>query len=196
MTNNTVWQEFNQDELLNTTFMGEQKGKVVWLTGLSGSGKSTLAKHLQRYLVKQNIITYILDGDNIRQGICNNLSFSKEDRRENIRRISEIAKLLRQIGFVVICSFISPTKSIRKQAKEIIGDEHLIEVYVDCPLEECERRDPKGIYKKARKGEIKNFTGIDSPYEPPSNPDIAINTNKTSIEEATSQLHDRVDDLL
>jgi adenylyl-sulfate kinase len=196
MNINTVWQEFNQDSLINSAFLKSQKGKVIWLTGLSGSGKSTLAKYLQKNLVEKGIATYILDGDNCRQGLCNNLSFTQKDRVENIRRISEVAKLLRQIGFVVICSFISPTHTMRKQAKSIIGAKHFVEVYVDCLLEECEHRDPKGLYKKARNKEIENFTGIDSPYEIPQDPDIQINTEVLTIKEASDSLKEQLKDLL
>ncbi len=196
MKTNTVWQEFEQDSLINSTFLDGQKGHVIWLTGLSGSGKSTLAKYLQQDLVKQGVSTYILDGDNCRQGICNNLSFTQKDRRENIRRISELAKLLRQIGFVVICSFISPTDTIRDLAKSIIGQDNFVEVYVECLLEECEHRDPKGLYKKARNKEIKNFTGIDSPYDIPQNADITINTKELTIKEASDSLINQVETLL
>lgn len=168
----------------------QQKSKVLWLTGLSGSGKSTIAQYLEKKLHTAGFFVQVLDGDNIRSGINNNLGFSIEDRQENIRRISEIAKLYLHTGVITINSFISPTIAIRQQAKEIIGNDDFVEVYINAPLELCEQRDVKGLYKKARKGEIKGFTGIDSPYEAPSNPAITINTKDLSIEEAVNQLFD------
>ncbi|MEO1263211.1 MAG: adenylyl-sulfate kinase [Bacteroidota bacterium] len=161
-----------------------QRGKVLWLTGLSGSGKSTIAQCLEKQLLRKNIFTKILDGDNIRSGINSNLGFSIEDRKENIRRIAEIAKLFAETGIVTICSFISPTKEIRAFAKKIIGKKDFLEIYVNTPLEICEERDVKGLYKKARAGKIKNFTGIDSPYEAPEKPDLEIVTPNISIEES------------
>ena len=168
-------------------FLG-QRGKVLWLTGLSGSGKSTIAQHLEKQLLDKGFFTKVLDGDNIRTGINNNLGFSIEDRKENIRRISEIAKLFVDSGIITICSFISPTKKIRLYAKQIIGEKDFIEIYVNTPLEVCEARDVKGLYRKARAGMIKNFTGIDSPYEAPENPDLEILTKNTSIEKSTQEI--------
>jgi adenylylsulfate kinase len=165
-----------------------QKSKVLWLTGLSGSGKSTIAQHLERTLYNKGFFAQVLDGDNIRSGINNNLGFSVEDRRENIRRISEIAKLYLNSGIITINSFISPTKEIRNLAKSIIGAENFIEIYINAPLEVCEARDVKGLYKKARKGEIKGFTGIDSPYEAPENPAIEIKTDELSIDKAVNKI--------
>ncbi len=165
-----------------------QRACVVWLTGLSGSGKSTLAIGLEHYLFEKGFYPQVLDGDNIRTGICNNLSFSPEDRQENIRRISEVAKLYVQSGLVTICSFISPTRAIRQMAGEIIGAEDFLEVYVNTPLEICEARDVKGLYKKARAGEIKGFTGIDSPYEPPLNPALEILTGSRKLEDSLDLL--------
>lgn len=161
---------------------------VVWLTGLSGSGKSTLANIIEKKLFDAGVHTFSLDGDNIRRGINNNLGFSKEDRRENLRRISEVAKLFVDSGTVVIASFISPLKSDRKIAKEIIGRENFIEIFVNTPLEICEARDVKGLYKKARAGEIRNFTGIDAPYEAPENPDIEIKTDQEEAESSAERI--------
>ncbi|MEO0339039.1 MAG: adenylyl-sulfate kinase [Bacteroidota bacterium] len=167
----------------------KQKSKVLWLTGLSGSGKSTIARHLEQVLFQEGYFPQVLDGDNIRSGINNNLGFSPEDRAENIRRISEVAKLYLHSGLICINSFISPTKAIRDAAKSIIGQEDFIEIYINAPLEVCEKRDVKGLYKKARKGEIKGFTGIDAPYEAPQNPALEIRTDQISIEEATQQIY-------
>lgn len=161
-----------------------QKAKVLWFTGLSGSGKSTIAIALEKELYARGFHCYLLDGDNVRTGLCNNLGFTAENRRENIRRISETSKLFIDAGVICINAFVSPTIKIRQMAKDIIGEEDFIEVYVNTPLEVCEARDVKGLYKKARAGEIKNFTGIDAPYEAPLNPQIEIKTVALSIEEA------------
>jgi adenylyl-sulfate kinase len=158
-----------------------QKGCVIWLTGLSGSGKSTIANELESKLNKTKYHTYLLDGDNIRHGLNKDLGFSDFDRKENIRRINEIAKLFADAGIITITAFISPFIEDRKKAREIIGTENFIEIFIDTPLENCIQRDPKVLYKKALNGEIKNFTGIDSPYEIPTNPDIKINTLESSI---------------
>lgn len=155
---------------------------IVWLTGLSGSGKSTLANLVEQALFEKKINTYVLDGDNTRLGINKDLGFTDSNRKENIRRVAEIAKLMMDAGVVTITSFISPFKEDRQFAKEIVGSTNFIEVFVDCPLEVCEKRDIKGLYAKARKGEIKNFTGIDSDFERPETPDIVINTYTESIE--------------
>jgi adenylylsulfate kinase len=170
---------------------------VVWFTGLSGSGKSTIANQVESELFKEGIKTFSMDGDNIRKGLNNNLGFSAEDRRENLRRIAEVAKLLVESGLVVIASFISPLKKDRALIREIIGKENFFEVFVNTSLEVCERRDVKGLYKKARAGEIKNFTGIDSPYENPENPDMEIKTEVEDIEAAVKkvifQLHNKLE---
>lgn len=158
------------------------------MTGLSGSGKSTIAKGLEKALFQKGFYVQVLDGDNIRTGICNNLGFTVEDRSENIRRISEVAKLFIEAGVVTICSFVSPTQSIRKIAQNIIGEDNHIGVFVDTPIELCEKRDVKGLYKKARAGEIKNFTGIDSPFERPDNPNLIIQTAEQTIEESVDQV--------
>jgi adenylylsulfate kinase len=165
-----------------------QKARVIWFTGLSGAGKTTLAKRLEEELFARNYLVQILDGDNIRSGINNNLSFSDEDRRENIRRIAEVSKLFLNCGIIAINSFISPTHDIRHLAMEVIGKDDFIEVYINAPLEVCEERDVKGLYAKARRGEIKDFTGIDSPFEVPEGADIEIHTDQLSIEESVQKL--------
>lgn len=166
-----------------------QHSKVIWMTGLSGSGKSTIAQSLEKKMFNNGFFVQVLDGDNIRSGINNNLGFSLEDRKENIRRISEVAKLYLNSGIVCICSFISPTLEIRRFAKEIIGGKDFIEVFINAPLKVCEERDIKGLYKKARAGEIKGFTGIDSPYESPKDPHLEVRTAELSIEEATNKIY-------
>lgn len=173
-----------------------QRSKVLWLTGLSGSGKSTIAQHLERKLYNEGFFAQVLDGDNIRSGLNNNLSFSPEDRTENIRRISEIAKLYLHSGVVTINSFISPTIAIRQMAKDIVGADDFIEVYINTPLEVCEARDVKGLYKKARKGEIKGFTGIDAPYEAPINPDIEVKTHNMTIDESVDVIYNYLLDVI
>lgn len=170
----------------------QQRSKVLWLTGLSGSGKSTIAQLLERRLHNEGFIAQVLDGDNIRSGINNNLGFSVEDRQENIRRIAEIAKLYLESGIITLNSFISPTKSIRALAKSIIGEVDFVEIYINAPLEVCEARDVKGLYKKARKGEIKGFTGIDSPYEAPESPEIEILTHQMTVEEAVEAIFSHI----
>ncbi|KRG29158.1 adenylylsulfate kinase [Salegentibacter mishustinae] len=164
------------------------KSFVVWFTGLSGSGKSTLANKVEHELFEQGIKTFSLDGDNVRKGLNNNLGFSAEDRQENLRRIAEVAKLLVESGSVVIASFISPLEKDRAMIKKIIEGEDFVEVFVNTSLEECERRDVKGLYKKARAGEIKNFTGVDAPYETPENPDIEIKTEEENLEDAIKRI--------
>ena len=170
----------------------KQNAKVIWMTGLSGSGKTTVAKGVERHLHSQGILNQLLDGDNIRVGINNNLSFSSEDRIENIRRISEVSKLFMNCGIVTLNCFVSPTIEIREIAKAIIGAENFIEVYINTSLETCENRDVKGLYKKARNGEIKDFTGISAPFEAPENPKIEINTSKLSIDESVQKVLDYI----
>ena len=167
-----------KEKLLN------QKGKVVWLTGLSGSGKTTIALQLEKELYKLGFLVQILDGDNIRAGINNNLSFSESDRTENIRRIAEVSKLFLNCGVITINCFVSPTIKMRQIAKKIIGKENYYEIFINADLETCEKRDVKGLYKKARNGEIKNFTGIDSQYEKPNNPNLEVNTSQLSIDQS------------
>jgi adenylylsulfate kinase len=165
-----------------------QRARVIWFTGLSGAGKTTLAKRLEEELFARNFLVQILDGDNIRSGINNNLSFSEDDRRENIRRIAEVSKLFMNCGIIAINSFISPTKEVRHLAMDIIGKEDFIEVFINAPLAVCEKRDVKGLYAKARRGEIKDFTGIGSPFEIPTGADIEIRTDLMDIEESTQKL--------
>lgn len=165
----------------------KQRGKVVWLTGLSGAGKTTIANRLELELYKRGFVTQILDGDIIRSGINNNLGFSVDAREENIRRVAEVSKLFVNCGIICFNSFISPTKEIREKAKQIIGEENFIEVFVNTSLAVCEKRDVKGLYKKARAGKIKNFTGIDSPYEKPENPDLILNSDNMTIEESVNK---------
>ena len=181
-----ILQREDKEKLLN------QKSKVIWMTGLSGSGKTTIAKGVERHLHSQGILNQLLDGDNIRVGISNNLTFSSEDRRENIRRISEVSKLFMNCGVVTLNCFVSPTIEIRDIAKEIIGRENFIEVYINASVETCESRDVKGLYKKARRGEIKDFTGISSPFEAPENPELEINTSELSIEESVKKVLDYI----
>ena len=168
-----------------------QKAIVLWMVGLSGSGKSTIAKGLEKKLHAEGFFTELLDGDNLRVGVNNNLGFSVEDRQENIRRATEVAKLFYNAGIITVCSFISPTKEIRAMAKEILGDA-MVEVFINTPLEECEKRDVKGLYQKARAGEIKGFTGIDSPFEAPENPDVDVQTKNMSIEASVDFLYNQI----
>ena len=165
-----------------------QKGVVVWLTGLSGAGKSTLANALENKLHQLNKHTYILDGDNLRLGLNKDLGFSKDDRAENIRRVAEIAHLMNEAGLVVICAFICPSANDRLKAKEIIGSDRFFEVYVSTSIAICESRDPKLLYKKARSGELENFTGISAPYEMPENPDVRIDAGELSLENSVDNL--------
>lgn len=160
-----------------------QHGLTLWFTGLSGSGKSTIAMALERRLLGENFLCRILDGDNIRYGINSDLGFSEEDRRENIRRIAEVCRLFTQTGIITLAAFVSPTNDLREMARQIIGPKDWIEIYVSTPLEECERRDVKGLYAKARRGEIADFTGISAPFEAPCSPDIVLDTTHLSVEE-------------
>lgn len=184
MTANIVTHNFEVTRQKREEMLG-QKGKLIWFTGLSGSGKSTLSNATEKSLFAAGFATYALDGDNIRGGINSNLGFTQADRKENIRRISEIANLMLDAGLIVCSSFISPFEKDRNMIRHIIGVENYIEIYVSTPVEECEKRDVKGLYAKARAGEIKNFTGISAPYEAPSSPDISIDTSRVSVEKAT-----------
>ncbi|MBK8655317.1 MAG: adenylyl-sulfate kinase [Haliscomenobacter sp.] len=165
-----------------------QRGKVLWLTGLSGSGKSTLAIQLERKLFEAGFFSKVLDGDNIRTGINNNLGFSEAERMENIRRISEVARLFLDTGIICINAFISPKRAMRDMARSIVGPGDFIEIYVNAPLDICESRDVKGLYQKARQGMIKGFTGIDDPYEPPFAPDLEIRTDLVELEDGVDQI--------
>lgn len=172
----------DKEQLLN------QRGVMIWFTGLSGSGKSTLAIAMERELQKRGLLCRILDGDNIRSGINNNLGFSEADRMENIRRIAEIGKLFVDTGIITLAAFISPNNDMREMAANIIGKQDFMEIYISTPLEECERRDVKGLYAKARRGEIKNFTGISAPFEVPAHPALSLDTSKLSVEESVNKL--------
>ena len=172
----------DKDQLLG------QRGIMIWFTGLSGSGKSTIAIALERELSQRGLLCRILDGDNIRSGINNNLGFSADDRRENIRRIAEVGKLFVDTGIITLAAFISPDNEMRGMASDIIGADSFLEVYVSTPLEESERRDVKGLYDKARRGEIKNFTGISAPFEAPMSPALDLDTSKLSLQESVERL--------
>ncbi len=167
-----------------------QRGVMLWFTGLSGSGKSTVAIALERELQKRGLLCRILDGDNIRSGINANLGFSEEDRRENIRRVAEVSKLFVDTGIITIAAFVSPTEDLRQLAEQIIGKEDFKEIYISTPLAECERRDVKGLYARARRGEVKNFTGISAPFEAPQHPALSLDTSVLSLEESVRKLLD------
>jgi len=191
MAKNIVPHNYNVS-VIDRRKMNKHNSFLIWVTGLSGSGKSTIANGIEKKLFQNNIRTYVLDGDNIRSGINKNLTFSPKDRHENIRRIGEISKLFIDAGVVVISAFISPYEADRIHVKEIVGTENYFEIFVNTSLEECERRDVKGLYKKARAGEIKNFTGVTAPYENPVNPDIEIKTEEHSIQEAIEIVMDKI----
>lgn len=189
MTENNIYPIF--DRMLSRQDKEEllkQHSVMIWFTGLSGSGKSTIAIALERELHKRGLLCRILDGDNIRNGINNNLGFTEADRIENIRRIAEVSKLFVDTGIITIAAFISPSNGIREMAANIIGKDDFLEVYVSTPIEECERRDVKGLYAKARRGEIKNFTGISAPFEAPAHPALTLDTSALSLEESVNKL--------
>ena len=167
----------------------DQKPLLFWFTGLSGSGKSTLSNAFEKKLFKEGFMTYSLDGDNLRSGVCNNLGFSHEDRKENIRRTAEVSKLMLDAGLIVCASFISPYKIDREFVKKIIGKNNFIEIYVSTPIQVCEERDVKGLYKMARGGKISNFTGVSAPYEAPIKPDIEIDTSMINLEDAVNRIY-------
>jgi len=169
-----------------------QRGMMVWFTGLSGSGKSTVALGVERELAARGLLCRILDGDNIRAGINSNLGFSPKDRRENIRRIAEVGKLFVETGIVTLACFVSPTEEIRRMARDIIGKEDFFEVFVSTPLEECERRDVKGLYARARRGEVKDFTGISAPFEAPAHPSLSIDTSVLPLETSVQRVVDMI----
>lgn len=185
MPTNIVWHEHAVDKARRADSLG-QKPLVLWFTGLSGSGKSTIANLLEQKLTAQDKHTYLLDGDNIRHGLCGDLGFSAQDRVENIRRISEVSKLFVDAGMIVITAFISPFRADRDFCRSLLDEGEFVEVFVDTPIEVCEQRDPKGLYKKARSGDIKDFTGIDSDYEVPNNPEICLDY-KDEAPEATAE---------
>lgn len=186
---NITWQATKVDKQQRQTRFGH-KSAVLWFTGLSGSGKSTIAVELEKQLFERNINSYVLDGDNVRFGLNRNLGFSAEDRTENIRRIGEVSKLFVDAGTITLTAFISPYRADRDHVREILGDEEFIEVFVNTPIEVCEDRDVKHLYEKARRGEIKGFTGIDAPYETPNNPEITIDTSTQSLEASVQQIID------
>ena len=189
----SLWTDFNNFIRRNRRrFLVKQRPLVIWLTGLSGSGKTTIAESLNTVILKKGYFTKHFDGDEIRKGINKDLGFSNEDRQENIRRISEISKLFLDSGLIVICSFITPTKEMRELARSIIGKDRFIEIFVNAPVEVCEKRDPKGLYKMARAGLLKNFTGIDAPYEAPLSPEIEIRTDLWDISTSTKYISRRV----
>lgn len=187
--NNISWHEGHVNRKVREALL-KQKGCTIWMTGLSASGKSTLAFTLEHALVQRNRLAYVLDGDNIRYGLNKNLGFTAEDREENIRRIGEVAKLFADAGFITMTSFISPYRRDRQIVRDMFEEVGLFfaEVFVDTPLEICEQRDPKGLYKRARKGEIKNFTGIDDPYEEPENPDLVIKSGELTPQEGAMKI--------
>tara|TARA_B100000530_G_scaffold293048_1_gene210437 strand:+ start:864 stop:1472 length:609 start_codon:yes stop_codon:yes gene_type:complete len=184
---NITWHQSEIDQAAREELL-KQKGCVIWFTGLSGSGKSTVANQVAAHLHQSGRITYVLDGDNIRHGLNKNLGFSPEDRQENIRRIGEVAKLFADAGLITTTAFISPYRQDRDAVRDIMLPDRFIEVFVDCPLEVCENRDPKGLYKKARAGELKGFTGIDAPYEAPQSPELVVNTNELDVAGCTEQV--------
>ena len=190
---NLTWQKLDITREVRAEKMG-QKPLTLWFTGLSGSGKSTLANELEKALSVSNKFTMLLDGDNVRMGLNQNLGFEEADRIENIRRVAEVSKLMNDAGLIVLTAFISPYRSDRERARKIIGEDSFIEIYVSTPLEECEKRDVKGLYKKAREGKIPNFTGISSPYEPPMNPEIVIDTSKCTLQEAVERILKKIED--
>lgn len=183
---NIVWHKHVIDKAFRAE-LKQQRPAVLWFTGLSGAGKSTVAGALEKRLAHAGYHTYLLDGDNVRFGLCSDLGFSAQDRRENIRRIGELAKLMADAGLIVLTAFISPHRAERQLVRELLPNGEFIEVYVNAPLEVCEQRDPKGLYKKARAGEIANFTGIDSEYEAPLNAEIELLTGKSSLDELVEQ---------
>lgn len=178
----TILARKDKEELL------KQRSKVIWIVGLSGSGKSTLARGLENALYEKGFLTKLLDGDNLRAGVNKNLRFSEADRVENIRRAAEVSRLFMECGIITICSFITPTAAIRQMAKDIIGADDFFEVFINCPIEVCEQRDVKGLYAKARKGEIKDFTGVDAPFDEPEHPQLEIRTDILDIEESHQKL--------
>jgi len=190
---NNIHPVFNKikDRKAKETYL-KQQAKVIWFTGLSGSGKTTLASLLEKRLFELNYFCQILDGDNVRSGINKNLRFTEEDRMENIRRIAEVSKLFMNCGIILICAFISPTNEMRQMARDIIGEDDFLEIFVNTPLEVCEQRDPKGLYKKARVGEIKNFTGISAPYEVPTKPFAEIDNSQDNLETSINELIQKI----
>lgn len=189
MSNDIVWHSHPVDQSLRAEIKS-QRPCVIWFTGLSASGKSTLAGALEALLTRQGYHTYLLDGDNVRHGLCQDLSFSDADRQENIRRVGEVAKLMVDAGLIVLAAFISPFNADRRMVRHILPPEEFVEVFVDTPLEICRQRDPKGLYRRAERGEIKQFTGVDSPYELPLDPEVHIDAGRLSVRECLNLLLD------
>ncbi|MDC8004598.1 adenylyl-sulfate kinase [Aureisphaera galaxeae] len=187
MQENVIPHNFSVDREMRKSIKGHGSF-LLWFTGLSGSGKSTIANAVEKALVDKGIHTYILDGDNVRKGLNNNLTFSPEDRKENIRRIAEVANLMVDAGLVTLAAFVSPYEKDRENIKNILGADNYVEIFVNTPIEECERRDVKGLYAKARAGEIKDFTGVNAPYEAPQSPDVEIDTTKVTVEESVATI--------
>jgi adenylylsulfate kinase len=192
MKDNIVWHEHPVDKSIRS-FMKKQRPCLLWFTGLSGSGKSTIAGAVESKLAERLQHTYLMDGDNVRHGLCGDLAFSEQDRNENIRRVGEVANLMVDSGLIVLTAFISPFKENRRVVRDMLKEGEFIEVFIDTPISECEKRDPKGLYKKARAGEIKDFTGIDSPYESPENAEIIIKNIDVSIEDAANEVIEFLD---
>lgn len=182
--------------MLDRRKKNDQNSFLIWFTGLSGSGKSTIANALEFKLHQAGYKTYALDGDNIRKGINNDLTFSPKDRTENIRRIAEVANLMVDAGLIVLGAFVSPYKKDRKNIKDIVGNDNFVEIFVNTSIEECEKRDVKGLYEKARKGEIKDFTGINAPYEAPEKPDIEVITDELSVQESVELIYNKIQEKL
>jgi len=188
MVENNLTKHLHSVTKKNRSIQKKQQPCILWFTGLSGAGKSTIASAVEQKLYELGRHTYLLDGDNVRQGLNKDLAFSNEDREENIRRIGEMSKLFVDAGLFVLTAFISPFHSDRWMVRKLVGEKEFIEIHISTPIETCEQRDPKGLYKKARKGEIKNFTGISSPYEPPINPEISVNTGILSLEQCAGEI--------
>jgi bifunctional enzyme CysN/CysC len=188
---NVHWQALEISRERRAQLMA-QRPRCVWFTGLSGSGKSTVANRLEQRLFAEGRHTYLLDGDNVRHGLNRDLGFTEADRAENIRRVAEVARLMVDAGLIVLVSFISPFRAERRSARSLFAEGEFIEVFVDTPLEECERRDPKGLYAKARSGQLPNFTGVASPYEPPEHPEIHLSTSRQSVDESAEEVFSRL----
>lgn len=194
MSSSNIVKQHYKISQLNRLALLKQKPLIVWLTGLSGSGKSTIADGLEQLLFEKGFKTYLLDGDNIRHGLNKNIDFSEEGRKENIRRIGEVAKLFLDAGIIVITAFISPFKEDRNTIRGLVSDGEFVEVFVDCPLEVCEQRDVKGLYAKARRGEIPNFTGISSPFEAPEKPEVRVHSDQLTIDECIDKIYSVIKD--
>ena len=191
---NIVWHTHKVSREERESFL-KQKGVVLWFTGLSGSGKSTIANEVSYKLHSMKKLSYVLDGDNVRHGLNKDLGFSPEDRNENIRRISEVANLFADAGLIAITAFISPYRKYRNFCRELVGNGRFVEIYTKASLETCEKRDPKGMYKKARAGEIKDFTGIDAPYEEPENPELVVDTDKETVDESAEKVMKKLEEM-